>query len=91
MGPNGPPQAILALLRWGAGFAGFGSMRYRSSSMCCSAKCLWWDLVTNAGFLVRALREPRPTADDVAAQPALDDSFRLPYFLIIDAQRGRAG
>ncbi len=48
----------------------------------------WWDLVTNAGFLIRTLREPRPTADDVAAQPALDDSFRLPYFLIIVAESG---
>ncbi len=51
----------------------------------------WWDLVANAGFLIRALREPRPSADDVAARPELDDSLRLPYFLIIDAQRGEPG
>ncbi len=46
----------------------------------------WWDFVTDAGFSVRALREPRPSAEVVAAEPRLEDSRRLPYFLIISAR-----
>lgn len=45
----------------------------------------WSDLVAGAGFVIKRLSEPRPSADQVAARPELDDASRLPYFLIVDA------
>ena len=44
----------------------------------------WSDLIERAGFVIRRLREPRPTAAQVADDPRLDDCYRVPYFLIID-------
>jgi 2-polyprenyl-3-methyl-5-hydroxy-6-metoxy-1,4-benzoquinol methylase len=44
-----------------------------------------WTLLTSAaGFMVRHLREPRPSAEQVRERPELEDCSRLPYFLIID-------
>lgn len=43
----------------------------------------WARLVVEAGFTIRSLEEPRPTADQVAANPHLDDCSRMPYFLVV--------
>lgn len=45
----------------------------------------WIGLVLSAGFVIGGLREPRPTADQAARRPELDDGRRLPYFLVIEA------
>jgi hypothetical protein len=44
----------------------------------------WSELIARAGFLIRRLLEPRPTANQVRQYPRLDDCYRLPYFLIFD-------
>ena len=44
----------------------------------------WTQLVGDAGFVIRHLHEPRPTAEQVTANPHLDDCRRMPYFLIFD-------
>jgi hypothetical protein len=49
----------------------------------------WTSLVTGAGFTIRALREPRATAEQVAANPGLDDCRRMPYFLIFQLEKPR--
>lgn len=51
----------------------------------------WSVLVADAGFLIRRLHEARPTAEQVARNPALDDCRRLPYFLIFDLVPARHG
>ncbi len=45
----------------------------------------WSEAFANAGFLISRLYEPRPTVTQVTEVPELEDSFRMPYFLIIDA------
>jgi hypothetical protein len=45
----------------------------------------WAGLIHGAGFLLRRVHEPRPNADLVAANPDLEDCFRMPFFLIFDA------
>lgn len=47
----------------------------------------WAGMVTGAGFAIAGLHEPRPTAEQVARVPALDDCRRLPYFLVWRAAR----
>ena len=47
----------------------------------------WCALVTGAGFAISGLREPRPTASQVVANPALDDCRRMPFFLIFDVAK----
>lgn len=42
----------------------------------------WFAMLSTAGFAVDVLREPRPTAEQVAQNPALEDCARMPYFLI---------
>ncbi|HZX68900.1 MAG TPA: hypothetical protein VFE70_08445, partial [Candidatus Elarobacter sp.] len=45
------------------------------------------DDVVAAGFVVRALREPRPTGDADRLDPALAHKLRTrPWFLIVDAE-----
>jgi 2-polyprenyl-3-methyl-5-hydroxy-6-metoxy-1,4-benzoquinol methylase len=44
----------------------------------------WTAMTAEAGFLVRRIHEPRPSAEDVEAMHKLDDCARLPYFLIFD-------
>jgi len=44
----------------------------------------WFGWFADAGFRVRALREPRPTEEAVRARPELEDAARVPYFLILD-------
>jgi len=41
-----------------------------------------------AGFLIRRIREPRPTLEQVAARPELEDCYRLPYLLVFDLVKG---
>lgn len=47
----------------------------------------WVSLTTGAGFVLQGLHEPRPSDELVRAHPELDDCFRVPYFLILEAQR----
>lgn len=51
----------------------------------------WSGLIADAGFLIRRMHEPRPTAEQVEATPALDDCRRMPYFLIFDLIRQPSG
>ncbi len=47
----------------------------------------WAELIAAAGLVIAGLHEPRPTAQQVAANPELDDARRLPFFLIFDCER----
>lgn len=47
----------------------------------------WMDLVTRAGFRIARIAEPRATAEQVAANPNLDDCRRMPYFLAVELQK----
>lgn len=47
----------------------------------------WFRMLTEAGFTIERLDEPRPTAAQVAANPNLDDCARMPYFLILGCRR----
>lgn len=49
----------------------------------------WSRMIADAGFLIRRMHEPRPTDDQVARQPRLEDCSRLPYFLILDLVKQR--
>ena len=44
----------------------------------------WSALIAEAGLAIRAMHEPRPTADQIAREPRLEDCARVPYFLIFD-------
>jgi ubiquinone/menaquinone biosynthesis C-methylase UbiE len=44
----------------------------------------WFGWIVDAGFQVRAVREPRPEESAIRARPALADATRVPYFLIFD-------
>lgn len=44
----------------------------------------WTSMVIDAGFEIRQLLEPRPTAAQVAANPNLEDCYRMPFFLIFN-------
>jgi 2-polyprenyl-3-methyl-5-hydroxy-6-metoxy-1,4-benzoquinol methylase len=45
--------------------------------------------IANAGFLVRYIAEPRPTAEQVEKNPDLEDCFRLPHTLVFDLVKGK--
>jgi 2-polyprenyl-3-methyl-5-hydroxy-6-metoxy-1,4-benzoquinol methylase len=47
----------------------------------------WIGLVVDAGFTIRVLEEPRPTAEQVAANPHLEDCGRVPFFLIFSLRK----
>ena len=47
----------------------------------------WFRWILDAGFRLRAFREPRPTDDAVRAHPELEDAARVPYFIIFDLER----
>lgn len=47
----------------------------------------WSELIAEAGFVIRRMNEPRPTREQIARQPALEDAARLPMFLIFDLIR----
>lgn len=44
----------------------------------------WVDWTIEAGFSIRAMREPKPTEAALRSQPDLEDATRVPYFLIFD-------
>jgi 2-polyprenyl-3-methyl-5-hydroxy-6-metoxy-1,4-benzoquinol methylase len=44
----------------------------------------WTGMTAEAGFLIRRLHEPRPTEEQVRRIPDLDDSRKVPYFLVYD-------
>jgi hypothetical protein len=44
----------------------------------------WTGMMAEAGFLIRRLHEPRPTEEQVQRIPELDDSRKVPYFLVYD-------
>lgn len=44
----------------------------------------WFGWIVDAGFQIRAVREPRPEESAVRARPKLADATRVPYFLIFD-------
>ena len=47
----------------------------------------WTDFLIQAGFVIDGLLEPRPTLEQVKANPRLDDCHRMPYFLIFDLSK----
>ena len=42
----------------------------------------WFGLLGETGLTIRHLLEPRPTAEQIAANPHLEDCGRMPYFLV---------
>ena len=51
----------------------------------------WFGWLLNAGFRLRGMREPRPTAAALRTHPDLEDAARVPYFLMFDAIRAEEG
>lgn len=47
----------------------------------------WLGWALAAGFTLRALREPQPSAAALRVHPELADAARLPYFLLLDLAR----
>lgn len=46
----------------------------------------WFTWILDAGFTLRAFREPRPTDEAVTVKPDLQDATRIPYFAMFDVQ-----
>jgi len=51
----------------------------------------WSAMIAAAGFVIKALSEPRPDSDLVAAYPKLDDCSRMPYFLVFEIVKRELG
>ncbi len=67
-------------------------LRYHWSTPCWRYTLSEWAaLVVGAGFAIRLVQEPRPTADQVAMNPHLDDCRRMPFFLIFDLWKPPSG
>lgn len=47
----------------------------------------WFGWLLEAGFILKGLREPRPSAAAMSRYPELDDAARIPYFLLLDIER----
>jgi ubiquinone/menaquinone biosynthesis C-methylase UbiE len=47
----------------------------------------WFAWIFDAGFQLRAFREPRPTTAAVRARPDLEDAARVPYYAMFDLVR----
>ena len=47
----------------------------------------WLGWILDAGFQLRALKEPRPTDEALRARPDLEDAARVPYYLFFDLMR----
>ena len=63
-------------------------LRYRWATPCWRHTLADWSrMLTDAGFRIEAMLEPRPTAEQVAANPKLEDCARMPYFLIFHCTR----
>lgn len=48
----------------------------------------WFGWILGAGFVVHAVREPRPDAETLRRRPDLEDAARVPYYLMFDLVRG---
>jgi 2-polyprenyl-3-methyl-5-hydroxy-6-metoxy-1,4-benzoquinol methylase len=46
----------------------------------------WSTLITEAGFAITQLEEPRPTPEQAASNPKMIPATRIPYFLIVVLQ-----
>jgi hypothetical protein len=44
----------------------------------------WFTWILDAGFQIRAMREPRPTEEALANRPDLEDATRVPYYILFD-------
>jgi len=44
----------------------------------------WSEMIAEAGFLTHRIHEPRPTEEQAGENPHIEDSYRLPIFLIFD-------
>ena len=44
----------------------------------------WFRWVSDAGFSVEALHEPRPSEEVLALHPDLEDAARVPYYLLLE-------
>ena len=49
----------------------------------------WSGTIAGAGFVIQRIYEPRPTPEDVARCPELDDCRDFPAFLIFDLVKAR--
>ena len=47
----------------------------------------WVDWSIEAGFSIRAIREPRPSAETVREHPDLEDATRVPYFMMFELRK----
>jgi SAM-dependent methyltransferase len=47
----------------------------------------WFGWILEAGFQLRALKEPCPTAEALQSHPDLEDAARVPYYLFFDLVR----
>ena len=47
----------------------------------------WFGWILEAGFQVRALKEPYPTQEALQSHPDLEDAGRVPYYLFFDLAR----
>jgi 2-polyprenyl-3-methyl-5-hydroxy-6-metoxy-1,4-benzoquinol methylase len=48
----------------------------------------WSAMIAQAGFLIRRMHEPRPTAEQVRRNPHIEDAYRVPYALIYELVKG---
>lgn len=55
-------------------------------------RVLGFTWILDAGFQIRAMREPRPTEEVLANRPDLEDATRVPYYIVFDLVcAGQAG
>ncbi len=47
----------------------------------------WFAWLLGAGFALRNIREPAPTASALRAHPDLEDAARIPYYFMFDVER----
>jgi SAM-dependent methyltransferase len=46
----------------------------------------WFGWIAEAGFRLRAVKEPRPTEQALRMRPDLEDASRVPYFMLLDLE-----
>ena len=51
----------------------------------------WLGWILEAGFQLRALKEPCPTNQSLRTRPDLEDAARVPYYLFFDLVRPMTG
>jgi SAM-dependent methyltransferase len=51
----------------------------------------WFGWILDAGFQLRAFKEPRPTEQALRTRPDLEDAARVPYYLFFDLLRPPSG